>query len=319
VVVTDGVPWQSDDPAVRGPWREAVGAWIVEQHARHAADTGAIVDVTRHRIVPWSAILRVRAERAVLYFKAVEPRRRFEVAVTGVVTAGWPVLGPDVLAADEARGWLLVRDHGEQMGLLPLARQVDLLVELLPAYGAMQAATRAHVDGWLAAGVPDRRVDRLAEQLEAFAATTAGDVRRRCVQALPALVEVGRELAALEPAVTLDHADMHGTNVLVDGAGGVRLIDWGDCCISHPFTSLFVPRRFLVDALPPGERAAAWGRLRDAYLESWGGGTATNLRAMALAGWVGTVVRLLALAAEADGGPEIVELLRDWPEPPVAG
>ena len=42
--------------------------------------------------------------------------------------------------------------------------------------------------------------------------------------------------------------------------------------MSHPFMSLVVPYRFLeeINGLPPGD---PWfSRLRDAYLEPWGGG-----------------------------------------------
>ncbi|TME35686.1 MAG: hypothetical protein E6I75_11335, partial [Chloroflexi bacterium] len=52
----------------------------------------------------------------------------------------------------------------------------------------------------------------------------------------------------------------------------LRLLDWGDSSISHPFASLVVTFRFLeeINKLPPGD---AWfSRLRDAYLEPWGSG-----------------------------------------------
>ena len=52
----------------------------------------------------------------------------------------------------------------------------------------------------------------------------------------------------------------------------LRVLDWGDSSISHPFASLVVTFRFLeeVTKLPPGDPWFA--RLRDAYLEPWGRG-----------------------------------------------
>lgn len=50
-------------------------------------------------------------------------------------------------------------------------------------------------------------------------------------------------------------------------------MDWGDASIGHPFASLYVTYRFLekpeYGGLAPGD---PWlDRLRDAYLEPWGG------------------------------------------------
>jgi hypothetical protein len=52
----------------------------------------------------------------------------------------------------------------------------------------------------------------------------------------------------------------------------LRLLDWGDSSVAHPFFSLVVTFRFLeeINKLPPSD---AWfARLRDAYLEPWGSG-----------------------------------------------
>ena len=46
----------------------------------------------------------------------------------------------------------------------------------------------------------------------------------------------------------------------------LRILDWGDSCISHPFRTLYVTFEHLF--LPRGDPWLA--RLRDAYLEPWG-------------------------------------------------
>src|SRR5262249_41520366 len=79
------------------------------------------------------------------------------------------------------------------------------------------------------------------------------------------------ELAAHNVPETIQHDDLHMANVYRDGER-LRLLDWGDSSISHPFASLVVTFRFLeeVNKLPPGDQ---WfSRLRDAYLEPWGRG-----------------------------------------------
>ena len=116
--------------------------------------------------------------------------------------------------------------------------------------------------------------------------------------------------AAPQPSA-LEHADIHGTNVLTAN-GRCRLIDWGDCCITHPFAALFVPIQFVVASLPTAARPAAARRLRDCYLEPWGGPTRDNLDLIDWALAIAPLVRVLSLAAESDSEPEITALLRAW-------
>jgi aminoglycoside phosphotransferase (APT) family kinase protein len=89
----------------------------------------------------------------------------------------------------------------------------------------------------------------------------------------PRLTELCDELAASGIPETVQHDDLHHANVF-ERDGQMRVLDWGDSVISHPFASLFVTFRFLeeITHLSPGD---AWfPRLRDAYLEPWGEGLA---------------------------------------------
>ena len=85
-------------------------------------------------------------------------------------------------------------------------------------------------------------------------------------------------------------------NVYARG-GRLRLLDWGDASVSHPFASLVVTFRFLEErnGLPPADPWFA--RLRDAYLEPWGGGLAG---AFALAIRVGAFAHAFAGARQRD-------------------
>ena len=81
----------------------------------------------------------------------------------------------------------------------------------------------------------------------------------------------------------------------------LRLLDWGDASISHPFASLVVTFRFLEErnGLPPGDPWFA--RLRDVYLEPWGRGLAG---VFALAFRVGTFAHTFAWMRQRDHLPE---------------
>jgi hypothetical protein len=115
----------------------------------------------------------------------------------------------------------------------------------------------------------------------------------------PRFAQLCGELAAHGVPETAQHDDLHGANVYARG-GRLRLLDWGDASVSHPFASLVVTFRFLEERnkLPPAD---PWfGRLRDAYLEPWGAGLAD---AFALALRVGTFAHVIAWQRQRDHLP----------------
>jgi hypothetical protein len=60
-------------------------------------------------------------------------------------------------------------------------------------------------------------------------------------------------------------------NLYSDG-GKLRIVDWGDSSIAHPFFSLVVTFRFLEEFNHLAPDDPWFRRLRDAYLEPWGSG-----------------------------------------------
>ena len=318
--VTDP-PWRIS----RATWLEDVERWLADV-LRARDESAALIESVRER--PWGAVLRVRTERDVRYFKAVGPRGSHEPEVLADVAAHSSHLAPDVLAVDAGRGWILMGDHGRPMrdAIDPHA-QVAAVESFLPSLAAMQQATVDHVDRWLAIGVPDRRVRVLPAQVADLLAGDSQlgplpideDVRRAYEDVLPLLADVCDDLASTPVADALDHADIHGTNVLVDAAGAARLVDWGDSCITHPWSTVFVPLGWVVALLPPTDRPSAARRLRDAYLEGWGG--YADHRSFAQATWIAYVTRAVMNDHQCAGGDpadiadarrEILDLLHRW-------
>jgi hypothetical protein len=81
----------------------------------------------------------------------------------------------------------------------------------------------------------------------------------------------------------------------------LRLLDWGDTSISHPFASLVVTFRFLEQRNRLAPDDPWFARLRDAYLEPWGGGLA---EVFALAMRVGAFAHTFAWVRQRDHLPE---------------
>jgi hypothetical protein len=239
--------------------------WI---HSRMRA-TGPI-EVTRRR--PWSTVARTTDANGVVWFKACAPVQAFEPRLTAGLAKRWPDLVPEVLAWDEGRAWLLLRDAG--MLLRERGNPPEVWLEVLPRYSELQRGETARVAEHLAAGVPDLRVETLPEKYSElfrhrlpFAAGAADRVRRFA----PTFASWCDELLGHRIAASIQHDDLHHGNVYLDG-DRTRVLDWGDSSISHPFASAVVTFRFLeqINGLAPEDPWFA--RLRDAYLEPWGPG-----------------------------------------------
>jgi Ser/Thr protein kinase RdoA (MazF antagonist) len=115
-------------------------------------------------------------------------------------------------------------------------------------------------------GCVDRRLERLAGQLEGLLTDTAalaGLSEREC-ERLPALVphlqRLCTRLAQYPLPQTLVHGDLYLKNVAYN-AGQYQFFDWSDACVTHPFFDMMTiytekdPRVYLP--------------LRDTYLTLW--------------------------------------------------
>lgn len=318
-----------------GPHREAWLAdarlWIDEVALEHRL--GSVTGVSAIRERRWGAVLRVEAGLQTYFFKAGGPGTWHETRLLADITAEWPHLVPRVVRIDHERSWIFMADDGSAMwDAVDPERQVMIYEDLLPSYAEMQRGSTGSIEAWVDAGVPDRRMERLPDLLRSLLGDLDidGDLRLAMQGLVPTFERVCDELAAIPG--TIDHADLHGGNVLVFG-NAHRLVDWGDAQVAHPFGTLlityqvdFLHRR--VDGLPVPDsidRRAVSRRLRDAYLEPWTDlAPADELRAVfANALWVTHVCRAIdftklleatPLDAVGEWNREIVDLLGDWYE-----
>jgi aminoglycoside phosphotransferase (APT) family kinase protein len=144
----------------------------------------------------------------------------------------------------------------------------------MPLCSELQRGEVAHAHEHLAHGVPDLRLSTLPARYERFLdgeLPLEQDEIRRLREFAPRFAELCAELTAHDVPETIQHDDLHHANVYSEG-NQLRLLDWGDSSVAHPFFSLVVTFRFLeeINKLPPSDPWFA--RLRDAYLEPWGNG-----------------------------------------------
>jgi aminoglycoside phosphotransferase (APT) family kinase protein len=174
-------------------------------------------------------------------------------------------------------------------------------LKLLPAYAELQR------DASVPEAVPDRTLGRWPELYDDLLTSDlplATSELEQLQRFASRFVERCVELASYGLPASIQHDDLHHRNVYVDGRR-FRIIDWGDSCRSHPFTSLVVTFRFLEERNGLSSDDPWLRRLRDAYLEPWGTdltdafGLAQQLGGFAHCfGWV--ALRRLLPAAERD-------------------
>jgi|tagenome__1003787_1003787.scaffolds.fasta_scaffold20983942_7 hypothetical protein len=241
-----------------------------EQWIRSNVEPAGPIELTHAR--PWSQVLRVPVAGGVVWFKACGAVQAFEPHMTAELAARWPGLVTDVLAHDEERAWLLAADAGMPLGAY--GNPPEPWLELLPRYAELQRGEAAHADDHLAHGVPDLRVQTFTERYDDLlgrALPLDPDEIEALRTFAPRFAGLSGELAATGIPASVQHDDLHQGNVY-DQDGELRVLDWGDASVSHPFGSLVVTFRFLEEATGLEPDDPWFARLKAAYLEPWGRG-----------------------------------------------
>jgi len=248
----------------------------------HVKPTGAI-ETTHDR--PWATVMRVPVAGGVTWFKACAQVQAFEPRLTAELYARWPDRVTKVLAIDEARGWLLVRDAGTSVA--ELGNPPGAWLEALPAYAELQKGEMEHALDHVAHGVPDLRLAALPaayQHLLTSELPIARDEVERLRDYAPRFSELCATLAQLGIHESIQHDDLHMANLYSDG-GKLCVVDWGDSSIAHPFFSLVVTFRFLEELNQLAPDDPWFDKLRDAYLEPWGSGFEETFELAIRVGW----------------------------------
>jgi hypothetical protein len=275
-------------PPARAPWEqkgwyEGAAAWIAEQLVRLAYTPTAPVEQVK---TAWScsSILRVPTTDGYLYFKATYARPPVEVAVVQQLSRRWPRHVPTLVASDETRRWMLMKDFGpRELWRMPFARWP----RALRLFGRLQRECSKGLSAWWGIACPDRRMDSLVSHMEPLLSDPlllkADPPFRLCEEDLNRLLAAREQWASelLElgaspiPASIVQQDFRHG-NVAVRGRDYV-FYDWSDTVVSHPFfsacrfleyvpTTQHSPQRRAGRRLPTAVRHK---RLVDAYLGEW--------------------------------------------------
>jgi hypothetical protein len=276
--------WRFDHSLPRwrdAAWRAEADAWVAGRLGR--AGIAATGPGEQMRAMPWSTLFRHPTDAGPVWFKANAVGMRHEAALYDLLVRRAPgqVLTP--LALDVERGWLLLPDGGVTLREVEGSRtDLGAWARMLAEYAEMQRGLEGHVDELFATGLVDARPEvlpamrdgLLAEPEVAMLGEPGGltpDEMDDLVRHGPAYAASCRDLAAFGIPPTLQHDDLHDNNVFAPAAPGgpLRVFDWGDAVVGHPFGTLLVSLRVVADLAGVTFGAAELLRLRDAYLEPW--------------------------------------------------
>jgi len=295
---TTTLPW------LQPGWRETATSWIDAQLLAQRVSLAGPIEQPHVR--PWSTVLHVPTGAGLLYFKAVAPVLGHEPALTAALARWRPDCMPEVLAADPARGWLLMRDSGTPLrALIRADAQLQRWHSVLPLFAQVQIELSGRLDELLALGALDRRLARLPADYERLLADTysllidqpdglSRNSYQRLLGLLPRFAAECQQLAEVGLPETLHHDDFHDGNIFIR-EGRCTFTDWGESCAAHPFFTTIVMLRSAAHTLGLPASAPEVLALRDCYLEPWEqlAPRPTLLEAFAMAQRLGMVCRAL--------------------------
>jgi hypothetical protein len=222
-------------------------AWGKQQlHTIGHTESLAVALVKRRA---WSTVWKLEGQGGRYYLKEAAPGFDVEAPLLTTLCAWRPASIVEVIATDPTRGWLLTRDAGRMLHDLMFDTPENgraHMRSILVAYAQLQ------VDCQRPDAPPLKHIleDRIPLVMaSSFAAIVADDALLRVGGATADDLEQGNRwrqradqlchnLATLDLPTTLEHGDLHISNIMIADGGTPRIADWGDACWATPLHGL---------------------------------------------------------------------------------
>ena len=289
-------------------WQRQAHQWIRAEAERHSIQL--MGEIEQPHVYHWSTVLRVQSSAGALYFKSTAGETIHEIALTEKLAGWFPDNMPELVAVDTLRGWMLMRDGGEQLrASIRPTRDVKPWAPVITKYAQLQIGLAEHVDEMLALGIPDHRLaalpalySRLLTDEDSLMIGEEKGLTSDEFQQLQTLKsrfeQICIDLALYGIPESVNHGDFHDGNVLVKD-GRITFFDWGDADVTHPFVSLrtfFVSMEIALELDDYAPATPGMTALLHRYLEQWEkfGTKEELLKAYSLSRPVASIVKTLA-------------------------
>jgi tRNA A-37 threonylcarbamoyl transferase component Bud32 len=251
------IPWFYPD------WRMEMENWVREELQFEKIEFQQIRSWER------SALYKIIAGGGKYYFKAVPEIFRHEVNVSSFLWEAGIKYIPAVIAADDSKGWLLMKEvQGELLG--KAGKEQDWREALL-ALAEVQKLSVKEAGRLREAGVPVRPLapvvtSGLRQAAEALIkdGNNTGSQFSRLKESIPEANLICSMLENQLVPLSLEHGDFFGGNIILEESLPI-IYDWSDSSLSHPFLSAAV---FLSEAAELFSEEFA-DELLEAYLGGW--------------------------------------------------
>lgn len=269
--ITDCHLWQQSQ------WQQRAYQWI--RDTVQSNGLGSVFSIEQTHVRTWSTVLRIKTSSGLFWFKANNARFIHEASLLDQLSLCCGPSIPQLVAWEKAEGWFLSEHAGMSLAdVLESDPDIRRWENALSCYGALQRELESRTDDMLNLGVPDCRphaapvvLEELLEDTEACLIDDNVGMTRAQHKALwdflPNFKSMCDQLAAFGIAATLQHDDLHRSNIFLNRDRHV-FIDWADASVAHPFGSLIYPLLQASELLGPTS-SNQLERLRDAYLEPW--------------------------------------------------
>jgi aminoglycoside/choline kinase family phosphotransferase len=228
-------------------WQKQAHDWIRAEAKQNSIQlTG---EIEQNHAYAWSTVMRVPTNAGTLFFKATAPETIYEIALTEMLAGWFPDCMPELVAVDTARGWMLMRDGGEQLrASIRPTQDIKPWEPVITRYAEIQIGLAEHVSEILALEIPDHRLaalpalyrqiltDEVSLMIDQEKGLTSAEFQQ-LKDLTPRFEQICSDLAAFGIPESVNHGDFHDGNILLKN-GRITFFDWGDTSVTHPFVSL---------------------------------------------------------------------------------
>lgn len=250
------------------------------QHCLDKANLTALQPPTLFRDRPWSCIWTIETNAGRLFLKEQRAALANEASLLPFLSSHCADNLPEWLGCLPEAGLVLMHDAGRQLREeLTECPSLEHWEQVLDIYADIQRRLIGSEETLIALGAQDRRFASLPIQFEALIPILPW-LRRKSedgltdseILLLPKALELLKsQCQYLTESVlpeTINHDDLHSGNIFLKEER-YRLIDWGDCVVSHPFFTIPITLMSAADSLGCLDDAPEIAALRDRYLLHW--------------------------------------------------